>query len=151
MLGKPILIYCVATCIICNVQYSVPNSTLDSLRHLFPCGSRIWSRGPQKFFQDFADVVKWSWVSKVSQYWSGTLGPGSSCTFNCQICILPLFLLLFLQIFKCTFVCGYIRSTKYLFQYERFWLFWHIQFSVSLSEKMGLNCSFGLVCRYISL
>ena len=58
------------------------------------CGSRIWSRGvaPQKFLPRFCRR------SEASQYWQG------SCIFNSQICILPLFLVLFLQIILCTFV-----------------------------------------------
>ena len=58
--------------------------------------------GSRNFVRDFVDVAKQSWVSKVSQYKQGS---GSSCIFNCQICILPLLLVLFLQTFTVV-LCG---------------------------------------------
>ena len=36
------------------------------------CGSRIWSRGPRNFYQDFADVAEQIWVSQVSHNWLGS-------------------------------------------------------------------------------
>ena len=72
-------------------------------------------RGPRNFVGDFADVAKWHRVTESSQYW-----PGSSCIFNCQICILPLFLVFFLQTLTVA-LCEY--TTKYLLKYEKFWPF----------------------------
>ena len=43
-------------------------------------------------FRDFADVAKQSGVREASQYW-----PGKLLHFNCQICILPLFLVFFFK------------------------------------------------------
>ena len=79
--------------------------------------------GPKIFFQDFAHIAKQSQASEASQYWPGSrahLRALEALVFLHQICILPLFLVLFLQIFN-VHLCGYI--IKYLFQSERFWPF----------------------------
>ena len=63
--------------------------------------------------------------------------------FSCQKCI---FLLLLILLFKFSNVHLYGYITKYIFQYERFWPFWQMQFSLSWCENIkGLICSFGLV------
>ena len=53
--------------------------------------------GPKNFFRNFGDVAKQAIIGRVQ-------APGSSCICNPQICILPLFLVLFLQNILCTFV-----------------------------------------------
>ena len=68
--------------------------------------------------------------------------------FNSQICILPLFLVLFLQIIGCTFVWVNYKNI----QYKSFWTLWQMQFSFSLSVTIkGFICSFTFVCRYITV
>ena len=60
-------------------------------------------------------------------------GLGRSCIFNCQIYTHLLFLVLFFIFFNLN-LCRYI--IKYLFQYERFWLFWQMQFSCVTKSKV---------------
>ena len=72
-------------------------------------GFNIWSRwGPQKFFPRFCQrsEAKSCKQSKpiLARVQDPPWGPGSSSIFNFQICILALFLVLFLQIIGCTFV-----------------------------------------------
>ena len=71
-----------------------------------------FAQGGHTFSQYFADVE--------SQYWLGSralLRALEALAFLTQICILPLFLVLFCNIFN-VHLCGYIN--KYLFQHERF-------------------------------
>ena len=110
--------------------------------------------GPQNFFRDFVDVTKWSQVSEASQYWPGNRArlrgsPGSSCIFNPHICILPLFLVLFLQNILWTFVWVNYKISISIWKILNI-LVNAISFSLSETIK-GLICSFTFAWRYITL
>ena len=73
----------------------------------------------------------------ISRGSGALLGPQKLLHFNYQICILPLFLVLFFQKFNLQ-LCGYITKRRYLFQYKRFWAFWQICSSklVQFADKL---------------
>ena len=109
--------------------------------------------GAHKFFGDFADVVKRSQASKASKYLLGSRAHLRALKTLAFLTLKYAFShfswYFFFKLFN-IHLCGWI--TKYLFQYERFWTFWEMQFSFSLSETIkSLVFSLTFVCWNITL
>ena len=63
-------------------------------------------RGVQQFFSRYLPMAWSAGVRMKQAYISGARGPGNSCIFKSQICILPLFLVPFLQNFQLIIYVG---------------------------------------------
>ena len=110
--SKFLMYICVGT--LTNIYFNMKDSD-----HLDKCNFPFLHMRKSRVFIWFSLQIYY-FVSRGS---GACLGPRSWRTFNCQICILTLFLVLFLQ--KINFhLCRHIA--KYLFQYVRFWPFWQI-------------------------
>ena len=122
-----------ATIIHPNVYWKACSSSIfltESLKNvflqpttLFTLGDPGFSQGggPRNFCRDFADVVKWSQVSGVSQYWLESRAQLRTLEALAFLTVKYAFSHLFWYLFFKKFNLQFWRHiTKFLFQYKRF-------------------------------